>query len=285
MSSIRVLLTALCLVLVVALSCSDDPTTPPGEDTTWTADVYFGFTVNGQPLQLNLMNYDTPAGTKYSVKTLRFVISDLRLHTDDGKSVVVSPLHYYDLDILSSQSIHVTRMPHANYVSVSFRWGLTTANNARNSHPSIPDIMVWPTDLGPDLGYHYMQLEGNYEKDPVTHETGGYTTHTGPRHLDGTSIDFPGVVDATAYDFSFPVSASFTPAHVHEGGHGELDINIDLNGWYTDHTPADGVDTQYDFKTLSHQMVMGDLDLQGKLQTNGPGCFSATLAAHGGHDH
>ena len=30
-------------------------------------------TVNGQPLQLNLMNYDTPAGTKYSVKTLRFV--------------------------------------------------------------------------------------------------------------------------------------------------------------------------------------------------------------------
>jgi hypothetical protein len=162
---------------------------------------------------------------------------------------------------------------------------LTTANNARDSHPEIPIIMVWPTDLGPDLGYHYMQLGGNYETDATTHATAGYTTHTGPRHLDGTSLDFPGIVDATAYDFSFPVSASFTPAHVHEGGHGELDINIDLNGWYTDHTPADGVDTQYDFKTLSNQAIMGDLDAQGKLQTNGPGCFSATLVAHGGHDH
>jgi len=282
MSSIRVLLTALCLCVLVALGCTDDPTTPPGEDTTWTGDVLFGFTVNGAPLALGLMDYATPAGTRYSVTKLRFVISDLRLHTDDGKSVLLKAVHYYDVSDLSTQSIHVTKMPHANYVSVSFRWGLSTANNARNAHPEIPSVMVWPPELGPDLGYHYMQLEGNYEKDPVTHETGGYLTHTGPRHLDGTSIDFPGVVDASPYDFSFPVSASFTPAHVHEGGHGELDINIDLNGWYTDHTPADGVDTQYD---LSSQVIMGDLDAQGKLQTNGPGCFSATLVAHGGHDH
>lgn len=285
MSSIRIVLTVLCLCALVAMGCTDDPTTPPGEDTTWTADVYFGFTVNGQPLQLNLMNYDTPAGTKYSVKTLRFIISDLTLHTDDGKSVVVSPLHYYDLDILNSQTIHKTKMPHANYVSVSFRWGLTTANNARNSHPEIPDIMVWDPDLGPDMGYHYMQLGGNYQSGATINDTDGYTTHTGPRHLDGTSLKYPGVVDATAYDFSFPVSASFTPAHVHEGGHGELDINIDLNGWYTDHTPGDPDNTEYDFKTLSNQAIMGDLDAQGKLQTNGPGCFSATLVAHGGHDH
>jgi len=90
---------------------------------------------------------------------------------------------------------------------------------------------------------------------------------------------------ASARCFSFPVSASFTPAHVHEGGHGELDINIDLNGWYTDHSPGDPVDTQYDFKTLGDQMIMGNIDAQTKLQTNGPGCFSATLTAHGGHDH
>ncbi len=282
MPSIRVLLTALCLCVLVALGCSDDPTTPPGEDTTWTADVYFGFTVNGTPLALNLMDYSTPAGTKYSIKTLRFVISDVRLHSDDGKSVLLKSVHYFDVTDLTTQIIHVTKMPHANYVSVSFRWGLSTANNARDSHPQIPLLMVWPPDLGADLGYHYMQLEGNYEKDPITHEIGSYLTHTGPRHLDGTSIDFPGVVDATPYDFSFPVSASFTPAHVHEGGHGELDINIDLNGWYTDHTPADGVDTQYE---PSSQVIMGDLVAQGKLQTNGPGCFSATLTALGGHDH
>ena len=275
MSSIRVLLTALCLCVLVALGCSDDPATPPGEDTTWTADVLFGFTVNGTPLALNLMDYSTPAGTKYSVKTLRFVISDLRLHSDDGKSVLLKSVHYYDVSDLATQTIHVTKLPHANYVSVSFRWGLSTANNARDSHPEIPLIMVWPTELGADLGYHYMQIEGNYETDAGTHATAGYTTHTGPLHLNGDPV----------YDFSFPVSASFTPAHVHEGGHGELDINIDLNGWYTDHSPGDPVDTQYDFKTLGDQMIMGNIDAQTKLQTNGPGCFSATLTAHGGHDH
>src|SRR5262245_46707754 len=198
MSSIRIVLTALCLSLLVALACSDDPTTPPGEDTTWTADVYFGFTVNGTPLALNLMDYSNPAGTKYSVKTLRFVISDVRLHTDDGKSVLLAPVHYFDITDLTTQIIHRTKMPHATYVIVSSRWGRATANSARDSHPEIPNIMVWPTDLGPDLGYHYMQLEGNYETDPTTHATAGYTTHTGPRHLDGTSVEYPGIVDATA---------------------------------------------------------------------------------------
>ena len=143
--------------------------------------------------------------------------------------------------------------------------------------------MEWPTDLCADHGYHYMQLEGNYEQ---THggATGGNTTHTGARHLDGNSPSYPGVVDATAHHFAFNVNAGFTPAHMHEGGLGELNVTFNLNGWYMDHTPGDGVDTQYDFTTLPDQMIMGDLDAQGKLKSNGPGCFTATMVTHGGHD-
>jgi hypothetical protein len=278
-------MTALLLAGLAAMGCSNDPTTPPGGVTTGSADVNFGFTVNGTPLTLNMMNYTTPAGTLYSVKTLRFIISNLRLHTDTGGSVLLKAVHYYDLGDATTQTIHVNNLLHANYTSVSFTFGLDTAHNQRNEYPTIPAIMVWPMGLGADLGYHYMQLEGNYETDANTHATAGYTTHTGPRHLDGTNPDYPGVVDPVALDFSFPVSASFTPAHIHEGGVGQLDITFDLNGWYTDHTPADGVDTQYDFKALSDQMIMGNPDAQGKLQTNGPGCFSATLTASGGHDH
>jgi hypothetical protein len=96
---------------------------------------------------------------------------------------------------------------------------------------------------------------------------------------------FPGVTDATAYHFSFPVSAPFSPVHIHEGGHGELEISFNVNGWYLDHTPSDGDDTSYDFTTLGNQMIMGNLDAQGKLQTNGPGCFGAKLTSTGGHDH
>ena len=274
MSSIRPLLIALLVSAVGAVGCSNDPTVPPGTPTTGSADVSFGFTVNGAPLALNLMNYTTPAGTLYSVKTLRFIISNLRLHTDDGKSVLIKSVHYYDLGDATTQTIHVNDLLHANYTSVSFTFGLDDAHNKPNEYPSIPAIMNWPPEPGANFGYHYMQLEGNYETDAGTHATAGYTTHTGPAYASGTS-----------YDFSFPVSASFTPAHIHEGGVGKLDINFDLNGWYMDHTPADGVDTSYDFKTLADQMIMGNLDAQGKLRANGPGCFSATLTATGGHDH
>lgn len=283
MSSIRLLVTGLCLAAVAALSCSNDPTgnsTVPG-----SADVFFSLNVDGAPLQLNSMIYTNPAGTLYSIKELRFIVSDLRMQEDTGKWIVLKKVHYFDIGDASTQIIHVTGLPHANYQSVSFTFGLTTAKNTPNAYPAVPLIMAWPPTLGADLGYHYMQIEGNYETDAGTHATAGYTTHTGPRHLDGTNPSYPGVVDATPYDFSFPISIPFTPAHIHEGGHGELDITINLNGWYKDHTPADGVDTGYDFKALSNQMIMGDLDAQGKLQTNGPECFNATMVAHGGHDH
>jgi hypothetical protein len=283
MSSIRILTTVLCLAGLAALSCSNDPTSV--NTNSGNADVFFSLDVDGAPLQLNSMIYTTPAGTKYSIKEFRFIISDLTLYTDTGKAVLLKNVWYFDIGDASTQIIHAHSLPHANYNKMTFTFGLTTAKNVRNEYPSVPALMVWPTGLGPDLGYHYMQLEGNYETDAVTHATAGYTTHTGPRQLDGTNPDYPGVTDAVAYDFSFPVSASFTPAHIHEGGLGELDITFNLNDWYLDHLPADGLDTQYDFTALSNQMIMGNLDAQGKLQTNGPGCFGASLVAHGGHDH
>jgi hypothetical protein len=274
MSSIRSILIALLVSALAVIGCSNDPTTPAGGATTGSADVSFAFTVNGIPLTLNMMNNTTPAGTVYSVKTLRFIISNLRLHTDTGQTVLLKSAHYYDLGDATTQTIHVNDLLHANYTSVSFTFGLDDAHNKPNAYPSIPSIMNWPPATGANFGYHYMQLEGNYETDPGTHATAGYTTHTGPAYENGTS-----------YDFSFPVSASFTPAHIHEGGVGKLDITFDLGGWYMDHTPADGVDTNYDFKALPDQTIMGNLDAQGKLKANGPGCFSATLTAAGGHDH
>ena len=283
--SIRIVFLAILAALLLSLpGCGDDETTTP-PDTDITLDTYFGLNVGGAPLQLNSLVFTNAAGTKYSIKDLRFIISDLTLHDDEGNDVLVKSVHYFDIADAGTQIIHVENLPHANYTSVSFTFGLNASKNKRNKYPSIPLIMVWPETYGEDLGYHYMQIEGNYELTPGG-ATGGYLTHTGGRHLDGNNAEYPGVVDATAHHFHFPVSASFTPAHIHENGRGELELNIDLNGWYMDHTPADGTDTQYDFNTLPNQTIMGNLDAQEKLQTNGPGCFSATLTViDGGHDH
>ena len=272
----------LSLPAVLALGgCGGDSATPeqPGQ-----VDVVFNLNVDGVPLTVgtDATTYTNPAGTRYGISQLRFILSNVRLHTDTGENITLANVHYFDINDAATRTIHATA-PHENYTGIAFRFGLDTGHNVRGKYPSIPDVMIWPPALGADLGYHYMQLEGNYEKTPGG-ATGGYTTHTGGRHLDGTNPEYPGVVDASALDFSVPIDISFTPAHIHEGGHGLVVISFNLNGWYMDHTPADGVDTQYDFNSLADQMIMGDLDAQGKLQVNGPGCFTASMTAHGGDD-
>jgi hypothetical protein len=279
----------LALLLAAGPGCGDDD--PVAADEPIEVDAYFSLNVDGPGLQLNNLIYTNAAGTKYSIKVLRFILSDIRLHTDDGKSILLADVHFYDVADGTTQIIHATGLPHANFTGVSFTFGLDETRNVRNRYQSnakLHAVMQWPTGLGADLGYHYMQLEGNYETSPGG-PTAGYTTHTGPRHLDGTNPMYPGVVDATPHHFHFAVEAPFTPTHVHEGGHGELQIFINLNGWYADHLAGDGFDSGYDFAQLDGepggQMMMGNLDAQAKLRANGPFCFSATLAAHDGHDH
>jgi hypothetical protein len=277
----RYLKVGLLMLLVSMAACGgdDDPATP---DTPAVLDLHFKLNVDGAPLQLNTsaQQYTSPSGTKYGIRDLRFIVSDVTLHNDEGGAIVVKSVHYVNVNDPTTQTIHYSGIPHANYTRVTFTFGLNASRNVRGFYPAIPNIMEWPTDLGADLGYHYMQLEGNYEQTPGG-GSASYTTHTGARHLDGNSPLYPGIVDDTAHHFAFDVSAGFTPAHVHEGGHGQLDITFNLNGWYMDHTPGDGVDTQY---VLTSLPIMGDLDAQAKLSANGPGCFTARMVAHGGYD-
>jgi hypothetical protein len=265
---------AVLLAAVLAMmACGDDSN---GPEPDIDVEVTFRLHVDGAVLQLNTSapTYANSSGTKYGINEIRFIVSDVRLHSDDGKSVLLDDVHYFDVDDVSTQKIHKSGLPHANYTHVTFRFGLDAAKNVRDRYPWIPAVMVWPEGMGAELGYHYMQMEGNYELTPGG-ATGGYETHTGAHHLNG---------EPAAEHYDFPVSASFTPTHIHEGGHGEIEIGFDLNGWYTDHAPTDGVDSEYDFTTLPDQMILGNSDAQTRLMINGPGCFTATMTAEGGHD-
>ncbi len=281
MNTIRLIALAITLCVVGALACGSDTTTntEPIDVTT-----FFDLNVDGQPLILNNLGYTNSSGTAYSIKTLRFVLTDIVLHDDAGESSKIADLYYYDLADASTQSFKFTGLPHANWTSVSFTFGLDATDNVRDKYIAKTQFhlaMQWPEILGANLGYHYMQLEGDYATGPST--TSPYTTHMGPRQLDGTNPDFPNVVDPTPYHFDFAVSLPVTPTHIHNGGHGELTIHFNLNDWYKDSDAADGLDTEYDFSDYPTQAIMGNLDAQGKLQANGRFCFSATLVAHGGH--
>jgi len=280
MNRIRVLAFAAALGLLATMGCGDDD--PVVSDEPIDVTTYFNLNVDGQPLILANLGYANAAGTAYSIKTLRFVITDVVLHNGAGGSFKLADLHYYDLSDPSTQSFKVNGLPHEEWNSITFTFGLDETDNVRDKYLSRTKFhldMAWPSDLGTNLGYHYMQLEGDYETGPGT--TAAYATHMGPRQLDGTNDNFPGVVDATPHHFHFGVDLPFTPEHIHNGGHGELTINFNLNDWYKDSDVGDGQDTQYNFPDYS--IVMGNLDAQGKLHTNGRFCFSADFAAYGGH--
>jgi hypothetical protein len=264
---------------VVPLGCSDDD--PASTEVPITLDAYFNLNVDGLPIILNNQGYTNSSGTSYSIKALRFVITDVILHDDEGNDTKIADLHYYDITDPSTHTFSHTGLPHAEWTSVSFTFGLDETDNVRDRYLSRPQFhldMQWPTNLGANLGYHYMQLEGDFGTPAAA-----YTTHMGPRQLDGTNDDFPGVVDDDPHHFHFAVDLPFTPLHIHNEGQGELTINFNLNDWYQDSDAGDGIDTEYDFADYPNQVIMGNLDAQGKLQTNGLFCFSAELEAHGGH--
>ncbi len=253
--------------------CSDDDN-PTDTAAPIALSAFFNLNVDGQPLILNNLGYTNSSGTAYSIKALQFVISHVTLHYNGG-AVEIAELHYYDLSDPSTQSFEFTGLPHEEWTSVSFTFGLDETDNVRDQYLSRPQFhldMQWPSNLGEDLGYHYMQLTGDYETGPGT--TSGYGTHMGPRQMD---------TDPAPYHFHFAVDLPFAPLHIHNEGEGELTINFNLNDWYTDSDPGDGQDTEYDFSDYPTQAIMGNLEAQGKLQTNGRFCFSAELEAHGGH--
>jgi hypothetical protein len=271
---------AAAMALVVS-ACEDDAAAPTETPIEMTAS--FNLNVDGQPLMPSL-EYTNDAGTSYTITGLRFVISDVTLHNENGGSVKVADLHYYDWADVSTHTFEYTGLPHEEWSRVTFTFGLDETDNVRDKYSSLTKFhldMQWPTTLGVDLGYHYMQLEGNYRTSPTT--AAAYTTHMGPRQLDGTNPDFPGEEDLTPYHFHFSVDLSFPPTHIHNEGQGELTINFNLNDWYKDNNAADGLDTRYDFADYPTQMIMGNLDAQGKLNANGRYCFTATLESHGGH--
>lgn len=279
----RLSVLAASLLFVTVVGCGDDSTTP---EEPIDVTVQFNPNVDGQGLILGASpNYTNSSGTMYSISTLRFVLTDVVLHNNAGGAVKIADLFYYDVADVSTQSFKYTGLPHEEWTSVSFTFGLDSTDNVRNKYiakTQFHSAMQWPETLGKDLGYHYMQLEGNYDSLGTIRS---YTTHTGPRQLDGTNPDFPGVVDATPYHFDFQVDLPVTPVHIHNGGHGKLTIDFNLNDWYKDSDPGDGVDTEYDFADYPTQAIMGNLDAQGILQTNGRYCFSATLTSSGGHHY
>ena len=213
--------------------------------------INFTQTVDGVDLTTNTMIYTNAAGEDYSIQTLKYLISDITLHADDGNTLLLDEVHFIDISDASTFRFTYQDVPNNSYTAISFDIGLDSTKNSSNFYVNedFHATMAWPEPMGG--GYHYMKLEGAYINDSTF-----YNTHTG-----GTM----------GGDYSFNNSSSISLNVNNDMGDVTIDINMEINNWYQ--TP-----NEIAFSTYGMGIMM-NMEKQMQLQDNGSlDVFSVTAS-------
>ena len=212
--------------------------------------INFTHTVDASELMTNSMIYTNEAGENYDIQTLKYLISDITLHSENGSSLLLDEVHFIDILDESTFSLTYNEVPNNNYTSISFDMGLDTAKNISNKYVNddFHTTMFWPEPNGG--GYHYMKLEGAYNNDSTL-----YNTHTG------------GTMGA---DYSFYNADDISLTVDDDLGDVSVNINMEINNWYS--SP-----NQIEFSSYG-MGIMGNMQMQMDIQMNGKtDVFSVTV--------
>lgn len=203
--------------------------------------INFTHTVDTEELTTNSMIYSNSAGENYDVRTLKYLISDITLHAENGNEIILSDIHFIDISEESSFSFTVEDFPNNNYTSISYKMGLDTIKNTNNLHinESYHSAMAWPETNGG--GYHYMKLEGAYNNDSTF-----YNTHTG-----GTM----------GGDYSFNNVDNISLTIDDDLGDVSININMEINNWYNSPNQIDF--SSYGMGIMMNMMMQMDIKMNG----------------------
>ncbi|MDC0204903.1 hypothetical protein OAJ65_03840 [Flavobacteriales bacterium] len=199
--------------------------------------ITFTHTVDGNPLEINQMIYTNTASQNYSVQTLRYLISDITLHSENGTSILLDEVHFITISDPATFNLDIQDLNSVNYTAISFTMGLDSLKNITDNYlnESFFPSFTWPNFMGG--GYHYMQLEGDY-----TTTFQGYATHTGG--TDG--LDF-------SFNKNFPIALNIADDNT------TITINMEINNWYSNPNTI----------TLTTDGIMDNANKQALLQANG----------------
>ena len=203
--------------------------------------INFTQTVDAEELTTNSMIYSNSAGENYDVRTLKYLISDITLHAENGNEIILSDIHFIDISEESTFSFTVEDFPNNNYTSISYKMGLDTIKNTNNLHINeiYHSAMAWPEINGG--GYHYMKLEGAYNNDSTF-----YNTHTG-----GTM----------GGDYSFNNVDNILLTIDDDLGDVSININMEINNWYNSPNLIDF--SSYGMGIMMNMMMQMDIKMNG----------------------
>ena len=187
------------------------------------------------------LGYTNDAGEHYNIQTLKYLISDITLHSDDGNTLLLDEVHFIDISDASTFSFTVKDVPNNNYTSISYTMGLDTIKNISNAYVNENWFgqMEWPDMNGG--GYHYMKLEGDFN-DSLS----GYGTHTG-----GTM----------GGDYSFNNVDDISLTVDDDLGNVSININMEINNWYQ--TPNQIAFSSYGMGIMMNMMMQMNIQMNG----------------------
>lgn len=230
------------LPALLIFSCSDDDDVDPN-----LVDLTLSFThlVDDVPVQLDQMIYKNTLDQEYSIKTVKYFISGIKLYKDDNSVVELPDIHY--VDIRTPETLTYTlskKISIGDYTGFSYVFGLTPEENITGSLGlELDQLMEWPIPMGG--GYHYMKLEGEY----ITADN-YFNFHSGM--LGGTPYDIH--VDFKTRPFTISNDKM------------ELNLEMEIQNWFTN-------PTDWDFVFFG-PAIMGNPAAQQIVHDNGVDVFN-----------
>ena len=212
--------------------------------------IQFDHTVKGEPVEIEQIQYLSEAGHTFSVVNLRYYISEIVLHQNDGSTFSSEKVHLRDIHNPATAQYEIPDIPVGEYTAISFVFGLNEEKNVDGGlENTVENInMEWP--IPGDQGYHYMKFEGRYDS-LVTGTIKSFNVHT------GATMGNPNHFEVT---LTFPELAVYSNSRM-------INISMDLNEWFQNPNTLDFV---------GNELMMMNQAAQQVLKENGATVFSIT---------
>ena len=236
----------LVLLGLAIFSCKDDTVAPGLVDL----NISFSHLVDGTTVQLDQLIYKNTLDQEFSIKTIKYFISQVKLYGSDNSIIELPDIHYIDIRTIETLNYTFSKqIPDGDYKGISFVYGLIPEENITGSLGlELDRLMEWPVPMGG--GYHYAKIEGEF-KTPDTESF--FNFHSGA---------FEGV------DYSIHVDFLNQPFTYHENN--SLSLKMEMQNWFTN-------PTDWDFEYFG-EGIMGNPEAQKTVQENGVDVFSFEIS-------
>ncbi len=142
----------------------------------------------------NQFNFVTANGDTISITKLRYLVSDMRLYTTSGDSVMMNGYNLVDLTNGTGLSYEAGESDLGAFAGIGFNFGFDTTDNAGNYLDLNSANWNWPVMIG--AGYHNMQFEGKYKfngADSLYAYHNGTASNMGAHEQNHISVRLPGI--------------------------------------------------------------------------------------------